>query len=75
MASLQHEPVDDLVDSAAGLRRFANNSIRDVAARQAREASALFEFMCECGDLRCRQIVELTLPDYDTRSPGSVLAH
>lgn len=75
MGVQQHELVDEWVDSATDLRRFANNSIRDVAARQAREASAVYEFLCECGDLRCRGLVELSLLDYDGRSPGSVLAH
>lgn len=63
------------VDSATGLRRFANDSIRDIAARQERDASAVYEFLCECGDLRCRGLVELTLADYGARSPGSVIAH
>lgn len=63
------------VDSATGLRRFANNSIRDVAVRSQRDASAIFEFLCECGDLRCQRLVELTLGEYGARSPGSVRAH
>jgi len=75
MTSLQDELVDDWVDSATGLRRFANNSIRDVAARQIRDASAIVEFLCECGDLRCRELVGLTLAEYETHQPGAVRAH
>lgn len=75
MGSLQDELVDEWVDSAAALRRFANNSIRDMAERQRRDASAVYEFLCECGDLRCQGLVELSLADYDRRPPGAVLAH
>lgn len=75
MGLQEHELVDDWVDSPTGLRRFANNSIRDVAARSERRASTSFEFLCECGDLRCRGLVELSLAEFDTRSPGAVLAH
>ena len=75
MGSLQEERVDEWIDSATALRRFANNSIRDVAARSGRDASAIVEFLCECGDLRCQRLVELTLGDYSARSPGSVRAH
>ncbi|HEY1514519.1 MAG TPA: hypothetical protein VGF66_12285 [Gaiellaceae bacterium] len=75
MGSLHHELADEWVDSATDLRRFANNSIRDVAVRREREASTVYEFLCECGDLRCRGLVELTLGDYSARPPGSVRAH
>lgn len=75
MTAQRYELVEEFVDSATGLRRFANNSIRDVAARHAPDASAVYEFLCECGDLRCRGLVELSLLDYDACSPGSVLAH
>ena len=75
MGLQQHEVVDEWVDSATGLRRFANNSIRDVAVRSKRDASMIFEFLCECGDLRCKGLVELTLGEYDACSPGSVRAH
>jgi hypothetical protein len=74
MGSVQYD-VEEWLDSATGLRRFANNSIRDVAVRQGRDSTAIFEFLCECGDLRCRQLVELTLSDYRATPPGSVLAH
>ena len=75
LGSQRLEIVDDLVESATGLRRFANNSIRDVAAKQQRDASSVYEFLCECGDLRCQGLVELSLVDYDRRAPGAVLAH
>jgi hypothetical protein len=65
----------ELLDGATDLRRFANDSIRDVAQRQERDAASLYEFLCECGDLRCKGLVELSLADYDVRTPGSVLAH
>jgi hypothetical protein len=75
IGSLEQELVDDPVESATGLRRFANDSIRDVAARSQRDASTVLEFLCECGDLRCRQLVKLTLGDFGARTPGSVRAH
>jgi hypothetical protein len=75
LESQRQELDEEWVDSATGLRRFANNSIRDLAARQQREGSAVYEFLCECGDLRCQRLVELSLLDYDRCTPGSVLAH
>jgi hypothetical protein len=34
------------------------------------------EFMCECGDLRCTEVVTLTLGDFEQFSePGSISAH
>jgi hypothetical protein len=35
----------------------------------------VFEFLCECGDLRCLEFVKLTLDEYTDREPGSVVAH
>jgi hypothetical protein len=72
---MQGTLADRVVQAATGQRRFANDSIRDMAVRQQRDASAIYDFLCECGDLGCRQLVELTLTDYAALPPGSVLGH
>jgi hypothetical protein len=75
MGALQQEIVDESIDSGTGLRRFANDWIRTVAIRRARDAGTVVEFLCECGDLRCQRLVDLTLSEYDALPPGAVLAH
>ena len=60
---------------ATEVRRFANDSIRDVARRCGADPETVYEFMCECGDLRCRQLVLLTVAAYDASEPGSVRHH
>jgi hypothetical protein len=39
------------------------------------DGSSMFEFVCECGDLKCRTLVEMTLADYRRSTPGSVVGH
>ena len=55
-------------------RRFMNDAIRDAAARFD-DADAYFDFLCECGDTSCRNLVKLTLSAYATSTPGSINAH
>jgi hypothetical protein len=62
-------------ESAVGVRRFANDSIREVAVRFEYQRGMVFEFLCECGDLGCLEFVKLTLDEYTDREPGSVVAH
>jgi hypothetical protein len=57
------------------VRRFCNDSIYKVAEGLDDPGGASFDFLCECGDLRCRQYVQLTLAEYREREPGSVTAH
>lgn len=52
------------------VRRFVNDSIRKLE-----HGRATIDFVCECGDLRCRELVMLTPQEYDSTDAGSVLAH
>jgi hypothetical protein len=62
--------------SAVAVRRLVNDAIRETANDlQLRSGDERFEFVCECGDLRCRRHVTLVLADYDATEPGSVTAH
>jgi hypothetical protein len=60
--------------SAVRMRRLVNDEIRGVGAGLP-DDEAPFEFLCECGNLRCRQNVTLTLAEYDASQPGGVSAH
>ncbi|MBA3841928.1 MAG: hypothetical protein H0X39_04805 [Actinobacteria bacterium] len=51
-----------------------NDEIASVAARWGDEG-AEFEFICECGELRCGRFLKLTLADYRASAPGSVIGH
>ena len=60
--------------TATDVRRFANDSIRELMERlETRDVPA--DFLCECGDLRCDERVQLTLSEYDETGPGRVRAH
>lgn len=61
--------------SAVGVRRFANEAIRDAASVVAESPGSRFQFLCECGDLRCDGLVTLTLEQFEQSEAGSVLAH
>lgn len=60
---------------ATSVRRLVNDEIARVAARLDGDDGSVFDFLCECGDLRCRGIVQLTLADYRASGPGSVVGH
>lgn len=57
------------------VRRFVNDEIAETAARFDAGDGSVFEFVCECGDLSCNGLVELTLSEYAASSPGSVVGH
>jgi hypothetical protein len=62
--------------SAVDVRRLVNDSIRGVGSGfRPDEAGAALDFLCECGDLRCRRSIRLTLAEYDATQPGFVSAH
>jgi len=61
--------------AAVGIRRFANDKIAEAAASFLPNDGTWFEFLCECGDLSCRALVQMTLGEYQASSPGSVSAH
>ena len=60
--------------AAVSVRRLVNDEILDAATRFG-DGSTLFEFVCECGDLKCRVFVSMTLADYRESTPGSVVGH
>ena len=62
-------------EAAASVRRLANDSVAEVAARFDQDEGGVYQFLCECGDLTCLRVVEMTLADYRTRKPGSVVGH
>lgn len=62
------------IEAAVMLRRFVNDELARVASRfdwNGRE----YEFVCECGNLRCDGIVKLTLADFRATRPRSVVGH
>jgi hypothetical protein len=56
------------------VRRLVNDEILEISTRLD-DGSAMFEFICECGDLRCRAFAKMTLADYRASTPGSVVGH
>lgn len=60
---------------AASIRRFVNDSIAEDAVRTGSPSGWVIEFVCECGDLRCRTPVGLTLAEYAATSRGVVAGH
>ena len=64
------------VRAGQSVRRLANRSIRDQAADLRAPDHEFADFMCECGDLGCRELVTLRLSDFDELTDaGSVNAH
>ena len=61
--------------AATSVRRLVNDEIARVAARLDGDDGSVFDFLCECGDLRCRGIVQMTLSDYRASGAGSVIGH
>ena len=68
-------PTDELFVTVVDVRRLANDSIRDTALRFGDDSATVYEFLCECGDLGCPQLVELTLAEYEESRVGLVRAH
>ncbi len=66
--------IEHAVASAVSVRRLVNDSIRDGGAFRADTVTS-YEFLCECGDLRCRELVSLTVTQYDALEEGTVVAH
>lgn len=64
------------IGAAISVRRFANDEIARVGSSlDDPEQRHQFEFLCECGDLSCREFVRLTRAEYRALSPGFVLGH
>jgi len=67
---------DGTNNGSHAILREVNERIRDLA-REKPDAET-WEFICECGDLECREPVVLTLAEYDHRRNGGgapILAH
>jgi hypothetical protein len=56
------------------MRRLLNDSIAKAGAERF-DYEDSFEFYCECSDLSCKKVVELTVAQYRILSIGKVLAH
>jgi hypothetical protein len=61
--------------TVVSLHRCANDEIAVAAARFDGNDGSKFEFVCECGELSCRGLVEMTLAAYRASAPGSVVGH
>jgi hypothetical protein len=51
--------------NANGAFRQVNDSIRELASEG--DGTEKWEFLCECPDLECHELVGLTLPEFDGR--------
>ena len=61
----RHDPVDpDRPDVVVASRRTVNDAIAHAASRFNLDEGNLVEFLCECGDLRCRQMIKMTLTEF-----------
>jgi hypothetical protein len=67
-------PVETGRDAASSVRRLVNDEILNAASRYDDE-TAVFVFVCECGNLKCRDLVKMTQADYRATKPGTVVAH
>lgn len=61
--------------AAVLIRRYVNDEIARMAPTFQASIGNGYEFLCECGDLTCRGIVEMTLAEYRKTKPGSVVGH
>jgi len=60
---------------AVSIRRFVNDEIAQLALRLDPDDGKQYEFMCECGELGCDLTAILTVAEYHTSPPGSVVCH
>jgi hypothetical protein len=61
--------------SVIEMRRFVNQSLFEAAQSFAGSNAHLYQFVCECDDLRCRSLVMLSRESYPCFEPGSIRAH
>jgi hypothetical protein len=57
------------------VRRYVNEEVAAKAGGFDANDGSQFEFVCECGDLLCHGLVELTLAEFRASAPGSVIGH
>ena len=62
-------------DAAIAMRRMVNDAIAELATRLDDDEREVFEFVCECGDLRCRAMKRMTLSEFWATGPGLVSGH
>lgn len=70
--STKEAPAKALGEEEA-LRRMRNDLI--AAAAEPSGGKDSFEFLCECGDLNCRKVVELTVAQYRVARFWAIVAH
>jgi hypothetical protein len=66
---------DDRELSVIETRRFVNDSLFETANSFGGSDAHRYEFVCECDDLRCQELVMVSRDDYLRLEPGSVRAH
>lgn len=64
--------VAESVAAVVDVRRLVNDANRKIAVEN---GQATFHFLCECGDLGCRERIALPIVAYDSMDAGSVRAH
>jgi hypothetical protein len=57
------------------IRRFVNDEIYRVGFDLDGDERSELAFVCECGELRCTRLVNMTLAEFAGTQPGSVVAH
>jgi hypothetical protein len=62
-------------EEAVAFRRTVNDEIAEIARRIGADAHLELKFVCECGDLRCDEIVTFRAAQYEQSAAGSVVAH
>ena len=76
MSTTAHPPNGQFGSAGAtSIRRVVNDEIALVASRMDGNDGSVFDFVCECGDLKCQGMVRMTLADYRMSTPGSVVGH
>lgn len=72
-----HPALEAARQATSELRRFANQSIFNAIDSYGTQIDRIHRFLCECGDLRCQDTVEMTAREYKLWSSSSrpVLAH
>jgi hypothetical protein len=75
MGTTAHPPNEASHEAAVAIRRFVNDEIARVATSFDGNDGSEFEFLCECGDLACQELVHMPLAAYAATPPGSVVGH
>ena len=77
-ATSKTQGIADQLARAAGqkVRRYVNESVYRTALDAGANELAVRDFVCECGDLECSELVCMPLSSFDESSrPGSIVGH